>query len=193
MRRKLAQAPVTVDQLVATTRYGPGNFDLFRRYAKQKPTTDAIPVLRVALGDPYHGTVKCAAHSLKKLGPLAREAMGDLLDAASRVDPTTNMPQAYPECLAAMVAIEPNHPDLLSVIKNFTGLDNWVPISASLRALSTIDTAEAHQLQDRIAAFWMPELDKAQRRVVEQLLLSRKVKLTRSRSDSSGSGGQRHR
>jgi hypothetical protein len=57
-----------------------------------------------------------------------------------------------------------------SLIKNFVGLDNWVPISASLRALKAIGTPEAKDLLHRTAAFWMPELNKMQRRVVEQLL-----------------------
>ena len=56
------------------------------------------------------------------------------------------------------------------MIKNFVGSDNWIPISASLRALKTIGTPEAKDLLHRIAGFWMPELNKMQRRVVEQLL-----------------------
>jgi hypothetical protein len=143
---------------------------LFERYCKQKPTPDAIPLLRHALGDSYHAIVKCAAHSLRKLGPVAREAMADLLTAAARVDGPTGMPQAYAECVTAMAAIEPQHPELLPLIKNFVGLDNWGPLSASLKALKTIGTPEAKDLLHRTAAFWLPELNKMQRRVVEPLL-----------------------
>jgi len=145
-------------------------FFLFERYCKQKPTPDAIPYLRHALGDSFHGVVKCAADSLRKLGPVAQEAMPDLLAAAARVDEPTGAPQAYPECVEAMAAIDPKNPELLALIKHFTGLDNWLPISASLRALKTIGTPEAKDLLHRTAAFWMPELNKMQRRVVEQLL-----------------------
>jgi len=96
--------------------------------------------------------------------------MADLLTAAARVDGPTGMPQAYAECVTAMAAIEPQHPELLPLIKNFVGLDNWGPLSASLKALKTIGTPEAKDLLHRTAAFWLPELNKMQRRVVEPLL-----------------------
>lgn len=144
-------------------------FSVFEHYCKQKPTPDAIPALRKALADGHHAVVKCAAVALRKLGPLAAEAMEDLLAAAAHVD-ARGMPQAYPECVEAMAAIQPTHPRLLPLIKQFTGLDNWVPISASLRALKTIGTPEALDLLRRTAAFRLPELNKMQRRVVEQLL-----------------------
>lgn len=115
-------------------------------------------------------TVKCAACSLAKLGEAAAEAMDDLLKAAANIDGITEMPQAYPECVAAMVTIQPLHPELVPLIKRFVGLDNWVPISASLKALNTIGTPEAKDLLRHMAGFWLPELNKTQRRVVEQLL-----------------------
>jgi hypothetical protein len=164
------QPPVTVNDLASPPKNETDRYFLFERYCKQKPTQDAIPYLRRALGDSYHAVVKCAAHSLRKLGPAALEAMPDLLTAAGRVDGPTGMPQAYPECVEAMAAIAPRHPELLVLIKNFVGLDNWVPISASLKALKTIGTPEAKDLLRRTATFWMPELNKMQRRVVEQLL-----------------------
>lgn len=170
MPQKPSQSPLTVKDLASPPRGEIDRFILFERYCKQKPTPDAIPVLRRALADSFHGTVKCAAHSLQKLGPEAREAMDDLLAAAARVDGSTGMPQAYAECVAAMVAIEPRHPELLPLIKSFVGLDNWVPISASLKALKAIGTPESNALLHRTAAFWLPELNKMQRRVVEQLL-----------------------
>jgi hypothetical protein len=170
MPQKPPQAVVTVADLASPPRGEIDRFVLFERYGKQKPTADAIPLLRRALADSFHGTVKCAAHSLRKLGPAARGAMDDLLAAAARVDASTGMPQAYPECVAAMAAIDPRHPELLPLIKSFVGLDNWVPISASLKALKAIGTTEANDLLHRTAAFWLPELNTMQRRVVEQLL-----------------------
>jgi hypothetical protein len=161
---------VTLNDLASPPKSETDRFFLFERYCKQKPTPDAIPLLRRALGDTYHAIVNCAAHSLRKLGPVARDAMPDLLAAAARVDGPTGMPQAYPHCVEAMAAIDPNNPELLALIKNFVGLDNWVPICASLRALQTIGTPEAKDLLHRTAAFWMPELNKMQRRVVERLL-----------------------
>ena len=165
------QPAVTVEDLAAPPKSETGRFMLFERYSKQKPTPDAIPFLRHALGDPYHAVVKCAARSLRKLGPVAQEAMPELLAAAARVDVPTGMPQAYPECVEAMAAIDPRNPELLALIKDFVGLDNWSPISASLRALKTIGTPEAIDLLHRSVTFWIPELNKTQRRVLEQLLV----------------------
>ena len=96
--------------------------------------------------------------------------MADLLAAAVRIDASTGVPQAYPQCVEAMAAIDPQHPKLLTLIKHSVGFDNWVPISASMRALETIGTPEAKDLLHRMAAFWMPELNKMQRRVIEQML-----------------------
>ena len=164
------QPAVSVSDLASPPKSETDRFMLFDRYCKQKPTQDAIPFLRRALGDSYHAVVKCAAHSLRKLGPVAQEAMPDLLAAAARVNGPTAMPQAYPQCVEAMAAIDPRNPELLPLIKSFVGLDNWIPISASLKALKTIGTPEAKDLLRRTAAFWIPELNKMQRRVVEQLL-----------------------
>lgn len=144
--------------------------EVFERYGKRKPTIEAIPMLRQALADEYHYTVKVAADALGKLGPSARDAMEDLLAAAARIAPVSEMPQAYPECVEAMARIEPSHPELLPLIKQFVGLDNWIPISASLRALKSIGTPEAIELLQRMAAFWAPQLTKTQKRAVERLL-----------------------
>jgi hypothetical protein len=107
--------------------------------------------------------------ALRKLGPAAVAAVDDLLAAAAKIDPASEMPQAYPHCLEALVAIQPDHPEIVPLIKHFTGLDNWVPISASLKALRTIGTSEAMELFERLAAFWEPELNKMQRRMVEKI------------------------
>ena len=161
---------LTVTDLAAalTEADAAARFTVFARYSKQKPTVEAIPLLRKALADESYGTVKCAAMSLRKLGPAAQEAMPDLLVAAKRLD--LGVPQSYPLCLEAMVAIQPTNPWLVPLIKQFTGLDNWVPIIASLRALKTIGTPEALALMERIALFWYPELNKMQRRVVKELV-----------------------
>jgi hypothetical protein len=50
------------------------------------------------------------------------------------------------------------------------GLDNWVPISAALRALRAIGTPDALALQQRMARFWEPELNQMQLRVMRELL-----------------------
>jgi hypothetical protein len=157
--------PITVEQLSKALIENPWNcnsiavFLLFDQYCKQRPTPDAIPVLRQALHSSYHGTVRCAAHSLKKLGPVASEAMDDLLLAAAHVD-VAGMPQAYPQCIAAMIAIEPHHPELLPLIRSFMDLDNWGPISASMKALKYIGTPQSEELLQHMAILWLPKLNK---------------------------------
>lgn len=171
-RKPISESRVTIEELTAALE-NPDPLeraDVFELYSKQKPTIDALPLLRRALADEYHATVKLAAHALGKLGPSASPAMEDLLAAAARIDPITEMPQAYPECVEAMANIDPAHPELLPLIKQFVGLDNWVPISASLRALKTIGTPEAIDLLHRMAAFWAPKLNKMQKRIVDRLI-----------------------
>src|SRR5262245_4692998 len=100
--RESKRPAVTVNDLASPPESETDRFFLFERYCKQKPTPDAIPYLRRALADSYHAVVKCAAESLRKLGPAAQEAMPDLLAVAARVDDATGVPQAYPECVEAM-------------------------------------------------------------------------------------------
>lgn len=167
-----AKPRVTVEELTAATSPdGYVQLDLIDRYRKQTPTIDAIPILRKVLANTYnHAIVKCAAESLGKIGPDAIDAIDDLLRAAVHTEGWNDLPQSYPECIEAMVAIQPSHPELVPLIKNFVGLDNWIPISASLRALKAIGTPAALDLLQRMARFWEPELNKMQRRVVEQIL-----------------------
>lgn len=86
-------------------------------FARLDVTIEAVPALLRALSDTNPGVVKCAADSLGKLGPAAlnygsqtrvdREVVWELLTAACRIDSVTHMPQAYPECLAALIQIAP--------------------------------------------------------------------------------------
>jgi hypothetical protein len=160
---ELAAAMVSDDWLVRSSAVG--------RYSKQKPALEALPLLRQALTDPYDGIVKTAAWTIQKLGPAAIEAMDDLLIAADHIDRATNAPQSYPLCVAAMAAIDPTYPQLLPLIRRHAmSYSNWVPISASLRALRVIGTSEAKALQGEITRFWMPKFNKMQKRVAEKLL-----------------------
>ena len=77
-------------------------------YSKQKPTIEALPLLRQMLHDPDFTIVRCAAHSLRKLGPAAAEAMDDLIAAATKEYPNVP-PQCFPHCVEAMAAIDPLH------------------------------------------------------------------------------------
>lgn len=148
-------------------------------FARSHVTVDAIPVLVRALRDTHPGVVRCAADSLGQLGPTVlkygsqtqvnREVVWELLTAACRIDPVTHMPQAYPECLAALVRIEPQNISVFGLIHNFIGLDNWYPLKASLAALRAIGTPQALALLKRATDFWWPELHKKQRRIVVEI------------------------
>ncbi len=149
-------------------------------FARLDVTIEAVPALLRALSDTNPGVVKCAADSLGKLGPAAlnygsqtrvdREVVWELLTAACRIDSVTHMPQAYPECLAALIQIAPQNVSVLGLIHNFIGLDNWYPLKASLAALQEIGTPQAHDLLKRAVVFWSPELDKKQRRIVDGIV-----------------------
>lgn len=141
----------------------------FDRYCRRKPTIEALPILREAVVQDDHYLVNCAATSLGKLKAAARAAIPDLLAAASHLDPH-GLPQSYDECLNALVAIDKSHPEILPLIRRFTHICNWVPISASLKALKTIGTTESAQLLAEIRDRWYSEFNKTQRRVADQLL-----------------------
>ncbi len=139
------------------------------QYKKQKPTIEALPLLRQALHDSHYGPARGAAHSLRKLGPAAAEAMDELLAAAVKVE-RDMPPQAYPHCVEAMAVIDPLHPQLLQVIRS-VGMRycSWVSIGYSLRALKIINSAQAHELLCEMIEFWTPEFDKMQLRVSDKL------------------------
>ena len=153
-------------------------------FAKGPVTVDAIPALRRALADPEPGVVRYAAESLGKLGPAATTVkpgepdpavpavIWKLMEAAQRIDPATWAPQSYMHCLNALVAIGAND-WAIELVHSCIGISNWHPLKASLQALATIGTPEALDLLRRAAEFWMPELDKKQKQIVERLLPSK--------------------
>ena len=51
----------------------------------------------------------------------------------------------------------------------------WYPLKASLQALKTIGTPEAIDLLKRAVVFWMPELDKKQKRTVQKIVAGKEV------------------
>ncbi len=138
-------------------------------YSKQKPTIEALPLLRQMLHDPDFSIVRCAAHSLRKLGPAAAEAMDDLIAAATKEYPNVP-PQGFPHCVEAMAAIDPLHPGLLQTIRDdCLKYCSWVSIGYSLRALKLINNAQAQELMCEIIEFWRPKFSKMELRVAEKL------------------------
>jgi len=149
-------------------------------FVHSEVAADAIPTLHSALDDPHLGVARYAAVGLGKLGPATLsfgkpvldtpQVIWDLIGAASRVDPITRMPQAYPDCVEALVKIAPKEEMLVGLIHDYIGLTNWYPLKASLQALATIGTSEALDLLKRAVAFWRPELDKKQKRIVHEIV-----------------------
>jgi hypothetical protein len=74
----------------------------FERFSKQKPTIEALPILRQAVLQDDHVLVKCAAVAIGKFKEKAASATEDLLKAAANPD-NHGLPQSYSECLAALV------------------------------------------------------------------------------------------
>jgi hypothetical protein len=153
-------------------------------FARSDVTLEAIPTLLAALTDANPGVVSCAAVSLGRLGAEARtygkecygapQVVYELRQAARQLDPLTGMPQSYDDCIAALVQIDPQHPYVLELIHNHIGLTNWYPLKASLTALKIIGNEQALDLLKRAVAFWMPELDKKQKRIVEEILAGKR-------------------
>ncbi len=149
-------------------------------FAHSEVTPDAIATLHGALTDSHVGVVRYAAVALGKLGPAilsfgrpvldVPQMVWDLIKAARRVDPVTGMPQAYEDCLEALVKIAPTEELVIGLIHDYIGLTNWYPLKASLQALKIIGTTEALDLLERAAVFWTPELDKKQKRIVQEIV-----------------------
>lgn len=153
--------------LASSDRYT--RFQTVEAYGKQKPSVDALPLLRKALHDSDFATVRAAANSLRKLGLAARAATEDLLTAAQTLH-SAGLPQAYPQANVALAYVNPDEPRILEVIeKNFTH-DNWVPVKASVEALQRISSREAKGLCRRVISHWLPHTNKTQRKYFESVL-----------------------
>jgi len=166
-------AKVSADELrdALRSRDFSSQFWAFEQYSKQKPTVDAIPTLRKALRHKKPFIVRCAAEALGKLRADGVPAMPDLLDAAYKTD-RFGMPQAYIQCLTALVAIEPTNDRILPLITHWVGVDDWWTISTSMRALNIIGTSESHSLLVRVHAFWYSHFKRKFERTIADRLLA---------------------
>jgi hypothetical protein len=143
-------------------------WNVFDGYGKGKPHIDDLPVLGEALKHEDHVIRKSAAASIAKLGSEVSEDMGlmeDLLEAGGRTD-GSEPPQAYMECLQALVSIGADSEAIVDMVHCHFGITNWLPLRASMDALQRLATPEALDLLSRIVVFWWPELDKKQRQYV---------------------------
>lgn len=138
--------------------------------SRYKPTLESLPILRRALYDSDVITARLAAYAIAKLGPDAHQAVDDLFVAAELHKRDHSTPLNWPQCIETLAAVAPLHPQLIPIIKDYClKHSNWVPISASLRALKVINTPEAHELLCETLEFWRPQLNKMQLRVAERL------------------------
>lgn len=171
------QKVVTVDDLKNVLKSGDilKQALVFLDYSAQRPTVEALPFLRRGLRSKDASVVRCAADTLKKLGPAAQPALDDLFLAAYTTD-GSGMPQSYPECLHAMVAIQPNDEGILELVTHWAGLTNWGITSSAMAALQKIGTPQASSLLRRIHTFWYDDLNKQQKRTADKFLLPLKGK-----------------
>lgn len=162
---------VTIDHLKDALKSG----DLLRQslvfldYSSQKPSPEAIPFLRRGLRSKDPSVVRSAADALKKLGAAAEPALNDLFLAAYTTD-GSGIPQAYPECLHAIVAIRPDDGDILELVTHWAGVTNWGITSAAMAALKKVGSPNAIKLLRRLHAFWYSELNKAQKKKADQFM-----------------------
>jgi HEAT repeat protein len=138
-------------------------------YAKGKPSLDALPLLKTALNDPYKGVVRMAAHAIKKIGSPAYSVIPDLIDAAKHAEERNPVPQAFAHCLAAIVAIDPESPEIIPLIDGSGRHSNWYLIRSSLEALAAIETSEAAALFASIDEQFSYLFSKQQRTIVDKL------------------------
>jgi hypothetical protein len=138
-------------------------------YCHYAPELSHLPVLRRALRH-YDGVVvRAAAISIAKLGPAVGEQVAsELYDAARRPDRWLGLPQAYSECLDALISVGADPEAVIDLVHSHFGHTNWGFIRDSMFALQRLATPKALSLLERIIAFWWPELDRKERRYVKK-------------------------
>jgi HEAT repeat protein len=136
--------------------------DAFYAYSCYEPDIVDLPTLRAALKDAEFVVVRFAVVSIGKLGPQAKEAIGELYDAARRQDPALMIPQVYSQALDALISLGASEVMLLDLIQSHFGITNWAFLRDSLLALRRIGTPKATALLSRIIAFAIPDLNKKQ-------------------------------
>jgi hypothetical protein len=141
--------------------------DIFYAYSCSKPDIKDLPILRKALKDSEFPVVQSAAISIGKLGPAAIGAADDLYDAAHKQHPDFLLPQAYSECLEALVSLGAEEDMLLDLIQSHFAMTNWSFLKDSLHGLKKLGTPKASNLLSRIITFARPDLNKQQLRYVQ--------------------------
>lgn len=155
-------------------------YDAIKEFAGADISPEATPLLLSALKDEYSGVVGAAVTCLGKIGPAAKnygtpqldipQVVWDLIAAAKIIDRFSGLPGHYPHCVEALVKIAPECDLVVGLIHDYIGMTNWYFVKASLEGLKAIGTDEAIDLLKRAAAFWMPELDKKQQRIVQEIV-----------------------
>ena len=143
---------------------------IYEDYRQHTPMISELSVLQQALGHNDDFVVQVAASSIGKLGKEALVVAGegltlDLCCAGSRTN-GSYPPQAYMDCLEALVSINADPSAIIDLVHCHFGITNWLAVRASLEALKRTATSEAMDLLKRIVVFWWPELDKKQQEFV---------------------------
>jgi hypothetical protein len=143
-------------------------WEIFEAYCHHTPDMSELPVLRLALRHEDGVVIRAAAQSIAKLGILQdEELMFELLDVAGRPDATLGLPQAYPECLDALIATGADPEAIIDLVHSHFAQPNWHFVRASMQALHRLATPKSLNLLSRIIIFWWPELNRKQQRYVE--------------------------
>lgn len=110
--------------------------------SKARPHPENIPALRKALYDESNTVGKCAAHALGKLGPKAREAVDDLI-AAATMPWQFGCPQRFCDAISALAKIDSTHPQLTAICTHALTCRNYGIQKAAVEALARIASEEA--------------------------------------------------
>ena len=142
--------------------------DVFYDYSCHQPDIADLATLRKALQDSEYSVVRSAALSIGKLGPAAKEAERDLFVAARRADTSSDIPQAYCECLDALIAIGADRDAVVDLVFSNFGHTNWGYVRSSMHGLHRLGTPKALDLLRRVVTFWWPDLNKRERVYVQK-------------------------
>lgn len=169
MKRKKKAISVADLKAALASKDSLDRFSIFEAYSRQRPSEEAVAVLRKALRGKDSSVVNFAARSLEKLGIAGNPAMYDLFTAAKTAD-ESGVPQSFPECIRALVAVHADEELILEATHHWVGVTNWEIVSSGMEAMQKLGTSKAISLLRRIHAFWDGELNKTQQKRADRIL-----------------------
>jgi hypothetical protein len=114
---------------------------------------DRVSSLRQLLLGPDDSAAREAARELRRMRPKAREAVDDLI-AAATLPWEYGCPQRFPDAIEAILKIAPDDPRLVPIIRDTIRCSNYGIQKTCVLALLTIGTAPAIETLYNIGQYW---------------------------------------